>query len=193
MPLKWNIYVRTLEALTRDETEMTETKTMRPKPLQALIGELEKGRQLILNLDDNSYIQESDTSGSVGGHFRHDLNFVDAVLAGVASGVIDYNKRVRDRLIETDRVYASEKFTEAIDKLMNLDTYVLNNEVFVASETDTAMMHRSSISREIEFVHSHTVHHHALIAEKLSSQGIETGRYFGVAPSTLEYWQAGAA
>lgn len=172
---------------------MTETKPMRPKPLQALIGELEKGRQLILRLDDAPYIHKSDTSGSVGGHFRHDLNFVDAVLAGVASGVIDYNKRVRDRLIETDREYASEKFTEAIDKLMSLDTCVLNNEVFVASETDTAMMHRSSISREIEFVHSHTVHHHALIAEKLSSQGIETGRYFGVAPSTLEYWQAGAA
>jgi hypothetical protein len=63
----------------------------------------------------------------------------------------------------------------------------------IASEVDVVIMHRSSISREIEFVHSHTVHHHALIAEKLSSQGIETGRYFGVAPSTLEYWQAGAA
>ena len=172
---------------------MTETKTMRPKPLQALIGELEKGRQLILNLDDTSYIQESDTSGSVGGHFRHDLNFVDAVLAGVASGVIDYNKRVRDRLIETDRMYASRKFAEAIEKLQRLDVDVLLKEVLIVSELDAVIMHRSSISREIEFVHSHTVHHHALIAEKLSSQGIETGRYFGVAPSTLEYWQAGAA
>lgn len=172
---------------------VAETKTESPKLLRALIDELEKGRHLILRLDDASYVRLSDRSGSVGGHFRHDLNFVDAVLSGIESGSIDYNKRVRDALVETDRLYAADRFAEAIGKLERLDTCSLLKEVLIASEVDAAMMHRSSVSRELEFVHSHTVHHHAMIAEKLSNDGVEAERYFGVAPSTLEYWQAIAA
>ena len=42
-------------------------------------------------------------------------------------------------------------------------------------------------TRELEFAISHTIHHHALIKERLRHLGIEFDEKFGVAPSTLEY------
>ena len=166
----------------------------RLKPVQALIGELRKGKELLFGLDDAAYVETSKATGSVGGHIRHNLNFVDSVLAGIETGIINYTKRVRDPLVETNRLYAAAKFDEAIAKLEKLTSHALTVEVLIASEIDAGLLHRSTISREIEFVHSHTVHHHALIAEKLDGVGIETrNKYLGVAPSTLEYWKSIAA
>jgi hypothetical protein len=66
----------------------------------------------------------------------------------------------------------------------------LEAEVLVRSEIDPDVWHSSSVGRELEYVLSHTVHHHALIAEKLAAIGVYIERHFGVAPSTLEYWKA---
>ena len=57
----------------------------------------------------------------------------------------------------------------------------------VCAEIDIAISHSSSLGRELEFVISHTIHHHALIKERLQHLGIEFDETFGVAPSTLEY------
>ena len=58
----------------------------------------------------------------------------------------------------------------------------------VRSEIEPELVMNSTLARETEFVHSHTVHHYALIAAKLKSVGIEVPDEFGVAPSTLRYW-----
>jgi hypothetical protein len=45
----------------------------------------------------------------------------------------------------------------------------------------------SSISRELQVLSSHTVHHFALIAITLRTHGVELDSDFGMAPSTLRY------
>ena len=45
----------------------------------------------------------------------------------------------------------------------------------------------SSISRELQVLSSHTVHHFALIAMTLRMHGVEIDSDFGMAPSTLRY------
>ena len=45
----------------------------------------------------------------------------------------------------------------------------------------------SSISRELQVLSSHTVHHFALIAMTLRMHGLEVDPDFGMAPSTLRY------
>ena len=45
----------------------------------------------------------------------------------------------------------------------------------------------SSVRRELQFLLSHTVHHHALVKELLRARGRAIGADFGVAPSTLEH------
>ena len=68
-----------------------------------LIGELEAAKHLILSLDDETYSIPEDDAGSIGAHVRHDLNFVESVLTGSHSGIVDYTRRVRDRRLETNR------------------------------------------------------------------------------------------
>jgi len=49
---------------------------------------------------------------------------------------------------------------------------------------------RSSISRELQALSSHTIHHFALIAVTLRLHGFEVDPEFGMSPSTLQYWAA---
>jgi hypothetical protein len=45
----------------------------------------------------------------------------------------------------------------------------------------------SSISRELQFLSSHAVHHFALIAMTLRAEGVPMDPDFGMAPSTLRH------
>jgi hypothetical protein len=43
---------------------------------------------------------------------------------------------------------------------------------------------RSSISREIAFLVSHTIHHNAIVAQMLEARGRNVATRFGLAPAT---------
>jgi len=159
---------------------------------EALRRELIAGRQLLARLDDQQYRQVEDGQGSIGQHLRHNLNFVNAVISGIETGVIDYARRVRDRRIEDERAFADAAIVRILDQLSVINDTTIAMEVMVGSEIDPMIVHRSTISRELEFVLSHTIHHYALIKGRIGSEaGI--GTEFGVAPSTLEYWNRAAA
>ena len=160
-----------------------------PAAAVAMVEELTRAANLLTRITDAEYTAKSRTSGSVGGHFRHNLNFVEAVLNGLKLGRIDYAKRLREALVETDRSYAAVRFNEAIARLMRLTECEAAMVVSVVSEVNGSVAYRSSVGRELEFAHSHTVHHHALIAEKLWTMGVEVDVLFGVAPSTKKYWE----
>ena len=161
--------------------------------LRSVIEEFERGRQLIGRLDDLTYRKSANGTGSVGGHFRHNLDFVDSFLNGIAEGRIDYSSRERDTRVEVDRGFAAEKLDHATRRLSVLSDEILERLVDVRSEVDPTTWLRSSVARELEFLNSHTVHHHALIAEKLAGFGIAATENFGFAPSTLDYWKTKAA
>jgi hypothetical protein len=144
-------------------------------------AEFARAARLIATLNDRIYAK-------VGGHFRHNLDFANSFLNGLAGGMIDYHRRERDPRVESDRRYAIERVLLLTRRLRNLS--VTETELFVSSEIEPGVRHRSSVARELEFLHSHTVHHHALIAEKLRSAGVKLSADFGVAPSTLEFWKS---
>lgn len=150
-----------------------------------LVGKIaeEFGRSvhLIENLSDTHYTK-------IGAHFRHNLDFLSAFLNGLETGKIDYQNRKRDIRIEQNRQFAVEQIGFSMKRLHSLMSEDLKKEIFVRSEVGADIWHTSSVSRELEFLHSHTVHHHALIAEKLSNLGVKASSDFGVAPSTLKFW-----
>ena len=157
--------------------------------LRPVIQEFDRGIQMIARLDDRLYQEKANGTGSIGGHFRHNLDFVSSFLNGIAERLIDYNLRERNLLVETDRSFAIAKIRFANDRLGMLTSEILERLVYVRSEVYPVQWLASSMMRELEFLHSHTVHHHALIGEKLAGFGIEVTKDFGVAPSTLEYWK----
>jgi hypothetical protein len=52
---------------------------------------------------------------------------------------------------------------------------------------------QSSVTRELQALLSHTVHHYALIALMLQLNGFEVPEELGVAPSTLRRWRETAS
>lgn len=159
---------------------------------QALIDEVEKSVYVIDRLDDLTFAA-ANKSSSVGAQFRHCLDYLNTFVDGVAVGRIDYTRRERDTRAEFDRGYAVERFDIAMRRLSSLTERQLRSIVSVVSEIDPTMWLPSTAMREMEFVLSHTIHHQALIAEKLSQRGIQLDMTLGVAMSTRNYWNQMAA
>lgn len=179
---------------------MISTKTNLQNLLtENLAGILRQGADLLSDIDDALYTRAEKSAyadgGAVGGHFRHCLEFVSEFLAGLETGRVDYDKRTRNHLIETNRAYAIKEYAETVERLENLALPATKNDLLVkpedvASESGSEdFWCASSVERELEFLQSHTIHHFALIGFKLRSLGFELPVEFGVAPSTLRFWQ----
>lgn len=156
--------------------------------ISKISDEFRRGIKLIESLENEIYTKTPYGVGSVGSHFRHNFDFANNLLKGLKNGKIDYNQRERDLKIETSRQFAKERFLCLINTLQNISEADFEKKILVRSEIDENAWHVSSIARELEFLHSHTVHHFALIAEKLHSFNIKVSFDFGVAPSTLKFW-----
>ncbi len=157
------------------------------KLVKSVIVEFERAQELINDLNDLDYRRSANGTGSVGGHFRHNLDFVNRFLNGIETGKIDYNQRERDIRVEEEREYAMERMANLIGRL-SIVLPRLSNNILVRSEVDEDLWLPSTVARELEFLYSHTVHHHAMIAEKLAGRGILVMENFGVAVSTVKFW-----
>ncbi|MGD9629639.1 MAG: DinB family protein [Pyrinomonadaceae bacterium] len=156
--------------------------------IESVLNEFGHAIRLIKSLEDDLYAGTSEDRGSIGAHFRHNLDVGANFLKGLETGTIDYGNRERDERVERSRLYAVQRFERLICRMKALPNETLETMVLVRSEVDPCVCHTSSVARELEFLHSHTVHHHAMIAEKLRSLGVNVKADFGVAPSTLRFW-----
>ncbi|NNE99809.1 MAG: hypothetical protein HKN25_12380 [Pyrinomonadaceae bacterium] len=153
-----------------------------------IVNEFNKGIELISALDDKAFSEPVKGAGSIGAHFRHNMDFACSFLNGLETGTINYSDRERDLRVESNRDYAREQIRFLIKRFEGLSEDKYNERVLVVSEIEERISHESTISRELEFLHSHTVHHYAVIAEKLKIWNFAVDFSFGVAPSTLKYW-----
>jgi uncharacterized damage-inducible protein DinB len=134
--------------------------------------------------------------GSVGGHFRHCLDFYGCLLDGLPSGRIDYTARARDRAVESQPQRCIEGFRSVIARLEALRNDDAQRPLSVRGDggpDEGTGWSRSTLGRELQFLLSHTIHHFALIGFMLRASGMELEPSFGVAPTTLRHWKATAA
>lgn len=155
---------------------------------------LEQGVSLLESIDDDLYVHRDErlSDSCVGSHLRHCLDFYHRFLGGVYSGKVDYDKRERDPRLEEDRAYAITELARVQKSLRAFGEGPSGMALEVQSDAgagDTGQWAGSSVERELQVLASHTVHHYALIAVILRSAGHDPGREFGVAPSTLRYWE----
>lgn len=160
--------------------------------LAANVQVLQQGLALLAQLDDERYNATAAPlfAYSVGSHFRHCLDSYTCFLRGLAHGRIDYDARERAEQTATDRQHACARLEGTMELLRDFQAAAPSGELRVRQ--DGPHWARSSVARELQFLLSHTVHHYALIALLLRLQGFQPAAAFGVAPSTLEYWQAAA-
>ncbi len=168
-------------------------------PVRALVRDnvdlLSRAITLLRCLDDDTYTRVFDglTSGSIGDHLRHVHDGYLCLTRGLTEGQVDYDDRARDARIATSTTHAARALGEQIECLEGLmakGTVAVGVRAATSTEREPAWL-PSSLARELAFVHSHTVHHFALIAVLLRVAGRPVDDEFGVAPSTLLCWREG--
>lgn len=172
---------------------------MRPEAsiLRANLALLEQADALIDHVSDAVYGAADGPAKPVGPHFRHVLEHYSRFLAGLADGRIDYDAREREEAIETDRSAARRRVRELVSGLLDLDETRIDIPATARLECgigeEGEQWSGTTLRRELHFLLSHTIHHYALIGLLLERHGVDPGDEFGVAPSTLKYWQSRTA
>lgn len=136
------------------------------------------------------------SGASIGQHIRHIVEFFTTFQEGCKSGVVNYDKRRHDALIETDKNLALSSLDGIIAFVRNLPADVpLGLEVsYNSGQPDYHAVH-SSLMRELVYNIEHAVHHMAMIriGVKEVAAYIQTDDDLGIAASTIRYAQGMAA
>lgn len=164
----------------------------RPSAVGPLLGLLRQLAGLVESLTDAEYSQKpvGVVASSIGGHVRHNLDHIDALLRGLTVGEICYDHRDRGTEVETDR-------SEALAAISRIEREV---EEFPWEEAPTDLGLTALLSpdlpplrvatspgRELAFVVGHTIHHNALIGVMVKLLGGVPPAEFGYAPSTVAH------
>jgi uncharacterized damage-inducible protein DinB len=159
-------------------------------PIRSLVDLLHQMRATVARVDDDAYVAPPPgrASGGIGGHVRHCLDHVAALLTASRSGVCEYDRRHRNTDIEMSRAAAIARITDVSAAASQLDPSCLDQPVLVETQLDPGggpmTLSHSSLGRELAFVISHTIHHDAIIGQMLRERGVPIDARYGLAPST---------
>lgn len=130
--------------------------------------------------------------GSVGPHVRHILDHVRVWLGAYASGALDYDVRERGTPVEYDLSTARGAIRDQLACLLALGSpevscastpgrWTLTAQV---TENGPRLTFGTTAARELAFVLSHTIHHHAILGIMARELGVTAPAKFGYAPAT---------
>ena len=123
-------------------------------------------------------------NATIGEHMRHIIELFGCLLENYEYGLINYDDRKRDLLLQTNKneaIAIMEKYLLEIDKPNK--PLSLTHNCFSSIE-----LLQTNYFRELIYNLEHSIHHQALIKVALHSlPHIKIPSTFGVAPSTLEY------
>ena len=158
-------------------------------PAEPLAALLEQLSDVLGELSDEQFVERrtGGVSGSIGGHVRHLLDHVGALIDAGRSGELSYDARRRGTEIEQRRQAAREEIRRLAGELAEFARLPPHLPVNLVATLETAggsLTSGSTIGRELAFVISHTIHHFAVIALLLWQMGVSVPARFGYAPST---------
>jgi hypothetical protein len=145
---------------------------------------LEELIQLIIQINPGDFATVSPVlkSASIGQHCRHIIELYQCLLESYHVGIVAYDKRRRDHLIETDKEFALSKIQDILSNIHELDKGIILLHHIGGED----LIFKSSYLREVFYNLEHCIHHQALI--KLASMDlgyIQLPESFGIARSTL--------
>ena len=124
------------------------------------------------------------SNSSIGEHTRHIIELFQCLENQYESGVINYDQRQRNFLIQTNTDFAIEKIAAIQNNLDKENKNILLQQKIDGHEIQT----ESNYYRELLYNFEHCIHHQALIkVAVLMFSTIEIDDNFGVARSTIEY------
>lgn len=148
---------------------------------------------LLETLDASLYHQTPAPHSSIGSHVRHIIEFYQCLLDDVQNTQhIDYDQRPRNARLSSDMPFAIENLRniqQLLEAVVNLPQTVSVNETVSLAEQQPFHI-KSSVSRELLFLHAHTLHHFSSIKAIAFALGVTLDAHFGKAPSTIMHEKA---
>lgn len=141
---------------------------------------------LLIQLPDSEYAKPcvSLSNSTIGEHTRHIVEMFQCLENNYISGIVNYDKRPRNKLIQTNTDFAIsqiklvQKSLEKANKGLKLQQIIDGEELQI----------ESNYFRELLYNLEHCIHHQALIKVAiLQMSSIQLDENFGVARSTIEY------
>jgi len=161
--------------------------------IQAVVETLRQGELLLSEISDETYTRKVPVAfnASIGGHYRHCLDHFRSLLEAAPAGDLNYDRRERGTLVETDRVAALNATRELREGCEKLDPVLLARPLAVnckiSYSPNGSQVSSSTVGREIMYAVALAVHHYALIGILGGVLGLRLPPEFGVAPSTLKH------
>jgi len=141
---------------------------------------------LLDQLSDKDYSKSCQalSNATIGEHTRHILEMFLCLEQSYDAGVLNYDKRQRNRRIETETEFAKQCIYEIKAGLKSE-----NKTIYLEQPMDGLNIRiQSNYYRELLYNLEHCVHHQALIkVAVLQLENILIDENFGVARSTIQY------
>lgn len=141
---------------------------------------------LLNQLSEEEYSKPcSELSGaSIGEHTRHIVEMFQSLNRNYDSGIVNYDKRDRNELIQTKADFAIQMILDIKNSITKENKKLELQQVIDGS----AIKIQSNYYRELLYNLEHCIHHQALIKVAiLKFENVTVNESFGVARSTIEY------
>lgn len=160
--------------------------------VRACVSILDQLEDVASAISDEDYARPSRSLGSatIGQHLRHTIEFFLCLEKGFGSGIINYDKRDHDRIIESDRAMAILAIQRVRQFIQGTDSnQQLRLEVGYDRHSEECMTIDTNYSRELIYNIEHAVHHMAIMKIGLREIAayIVIPTDFGIAVSTLRH------
>lgn len=159
------------------------------KSSQSILSQL---ALLVDQIEENDFCKPCPTLGnsSIGQHLRHTLEFFLCLESGCESGVVNYDNRAHDKLIESDKYIAASTLARIQDFVGNrIHDFNLKLEVSYEVNGDETQVMDTNYFRELTYNIEHAVHHMAImkIGIREVASYVNLPSDFGIAASTIRY------
>lgn len=163
---------------------------------EACLNILSQLNDLVKQVDEKDFSRPSValSNSTIGQHLRHTLEFFLCFESGYEKGLINYDKRGHDKLIETDKFIALSTLSRISDFIQNLNSNrPLQLEVGYNLAADDFITIETNAVRELVYNIEHAVHHMAImkIGVREVASYVTLSSDFGIAASTIRYQQEG--
>jgi len=155
------------------------------KIIEPVLNILRQLDYMLDQLTNEMYNQHIDvlSGATLGQHTRHILEFFIELQKGYENGSVNYDKRMRNKEIETSKEIAKKNIEEIQDALIKKDKDLLLFTDYIFSEPVL-----TNYYREIIYNLEHSIHHMAIIRIGIKAvSNLSLPEEFGVASSTLKY------
>lgn len=124
------------------------------------------------------------SNASIGEHTRHIIEMFQCLEKQYDLGIVNYDKRERNILIQTDAVCAIKHIRIIQDNLEKENKNIELQQLIDGEEIRI----QSNYHRELLYNLEHCIHHQALIKVAIfQCENVIVDKNFGVARSTIEY------